>query len=237
MQHNKFNTTEDRDVILTAASPKTANYIDIENANYVLYDEHQVKCFTSKRTCILTNNHMQHKFGKNLTNSSSLNRHLHLHKHYHQNHSRQLNELDEHIETATTSLTTTTTTTPQFIIPPNNSSAKQQLNLDDIELKISYACILIGFSADLEFLPAHMVNSLAENPARNLDLKENPISVNSFTHESSVFSHLFAMGPLIGDNFVRFGTGGALAIASAVWNYKRADQLEKRRQKNVLTIS
>ena len=47
-----------------------------------------------------------------------------------------------------------------------------------------------------------------------VDSKENPIDINPFTYESVNEPALFAVGPLIGDNFVRFGMGGALGIAS-----------------------
>jgi len=33
-------------------------------------------------------------------------------------------------------------------------------------------------------------------------------------------TNLFAMGPLVGDNFVRYLRGGALGITNSIWNRK-----------------
>lgn len=53
-----------------------------------------------------------------------------------------------------------------------------------------------------------------ENPAKPVDCKNNPIAVNKFTNEFRHVPGIFALGPLVGDNFVRFIAGGALSIAS-----------------------
>jgi hypothetical protein len=220
MVHNKYNANTDENTSSTSATTTATNSnhneVGHDKPNYVLYDEHQVKYFTSKRTCILRYSHTLGKQGKNYQNitNANVNRQLHLHKQYHQNHQRQLNELDEQTE----------------IVNFNENSlstSKQQQFSDEIELKISYACVLIGFSPDLDFLPSHIVNNLAENPASLLDLKENPVSIEAFTHETSRFKNLFAMGPLISDNFVRFATGGALAITSAIWKHRNSEKTLK----------
>ena len=221
-QQNRLKTMSSNDInILVNDSTSTSTTSSAENQQqtsekpmYILYDEHQVKYFTSKRTCVLSqqNNHTQQKLAKSLTNSS-VNRQLHLHKQYHQHHQRQLNELDEQNEIA-------------YVTNANlgdklfTSSSKA----DEIEVKISYACILIGFSPDMDFLPPNMVNNLAENTSRLLDTKDNPISIDAYTHESSRYKNLFAMGPLISDNFVRFASGGALAITAAIWNRRKVEQ-------------
>lgn len=58
---------------------------------------------------------------------------------------------------------------------------------------------------------------IGENPNKPIDCKTNPIAVNKYTnHILNVSDGLYAMGPLVGDNFVRFIPGGALAITSAL---------------------
>jgi hypothetical protein len=45
-----------------------------------------------------------------------------------------------------------------------------------------------------------------------ISCRNNPLDVDLFTLESTKQSGLYAMGPLVSDNFVRFAQGGALAI-------------------------
>lgn len=60
---------------------------------------------------------------------------------------------------------------------------------------------------------------LGEDPTKPVDCKNNPIAVNKYTYQVSKYSHnLYALGPLAGDNFVRFIPGGALAITAALHN-------------------
>lgn len=58
-----------------------------------------------------------------------------------------------------------------------------------------------------------------ENPKKSIDCKNNPIAVNK--HSNQILhapQGLYALGPLVGDNFVRFIPGGALAITSKLNN-------------------
>ncbi|XP_065086342.1 oxidative stress-induced growth inhibitor 1-like [Ochlerotatus camptorhynchus] len=59
---------------------------------------------------------------------------------------------------------------------------------------------------------------LGEDPTKPIDCKSNPIDVDKYTNAvlRSPYKGLFAMGPLVGDNFVRFIPGGALSITSAL---------------------
>lgn len=58
---------------------------------------------------------------------------------------------------------------------------------------------------------------LGEDPTKPIDCKTNPIAVDKFTNEVlHALKGLYAMGPLVGDNFIRFIPGGALAITSAL---------------------
>ncbi|XP_049539789.1 oxidative stress-induced growth inhibitor 2-like [Anopheles darlingi] len=64
---------------------------------------------------------------------------------------------------------------------------------------------------------------LGEDPAKPIDCKNNPIDVDKYTNAVLRTPHtgLFAMGPLVGDNFVRFIPGGALSITAAL--HKRTE--------------
>lgn len=59
-----------------------------------------------------------------------------------------------------------------------------------------------------------------EDTKKPIDCKNNPIAVNKFTNEFSNVPGIFAMGPLVGDNFVRFIGGGALSISSYLYSEK-----------------
>lgn len=66
---------------------------------------------------------------------------------------------------------------------------------------------------------------LGEDPTKTIDCKNNPIAVDKFTYEVLKVDHnLFAMGPLAGDNFVRFIPGGALAITAAMHEREQEEQ-------------
>jgi hypothetical protein len=63
---------------------------------------------------------------------------------------------------------------------------------------------------------------IGEDPKKPVDCKNNPIAVNKFSNELlNVPAGIFAMGPLVGDNFVRFLHGGALSITWAIFNERR----------------
>lgn len=56
---------------------------------------------------------------------------------------------------------------------------------------------------------------LGEDATKPVDGKSNPIAVNKFTNQVlKAPKGMFAMGPLVGDHFVRFIPGGALAITA-----------------------
>jgi len=81
-------------------------------------------------------------------------------------------------------------------------------------IQVSYILVLIGASPDLSFL-AEAGHQLGRIPGAVIG-RNNPIDIDVFSHQSTNIPGLFAMGPLTGDNFVRFIQGGALAIASHV---------------------
>ncbi|XP_066493245.1 oxidative stress-induced growth inhibitor 1 [Tiliqua scincoides] len=80
---------------------------------------------------------------------------------------------------------------------------------------ISMAFVLIGSNPNLSYLPNNGMD-LAVDCDQPVSSKRNPIDVDPFTYESVHEKGLYALGPLAGDNFVRFVQGGALAIASSL---------------------
>lgn len=63
---------------------------------------------------------------------------------------------------------------------------------------------------------------LGEDRTKSVDCKTNPIAVNKYSNEvlHVPTKGIFAMGPLVADNFIRFIPGGALAITSALWKQR-----------------
>ncbi|XP_064467236.1 oxidative stress-induced growth inhibitor 1-like isoform X2 [Ornithodoros turicata] len=91
-----------------------------------------------------------------------------------------------------------------------------------VELKdISHMLVLIGSYANLNFLSNQGLD-LGLCPGSLVDCRANPIEIHPFTHETLAYKGLYALGPLVGDNFVRFLQGGALAVTSHVWRSYRA---------------
>lgn len=90
--------------------------------------------------------------------------------------------------------------------------------------KISMALVLIGTNPNLFFLK-EQGQYLGMDPAKPISCKQNPIDIHPYTFECTKEPGLFAMGPLVGDNFVRFLKGGALGIASCL--LKRHKKKEK----------
>ncbi|XP_038849266.1 oxidative stress-induced growth inhibitor 2 [Salvelinus namaycush] len=81
--------------------------------------------------------------------------------------------------------------------------------------KISMALVLIGTHPNLFFLKGQG-QYLGLDPTKPISCKQNPVDVHPYTFECTKDPGLFAMGPLVGDNFVRFLKGGALGIASCL---------------------
>jgi len=84
-------------------------------------------------------------------------------------------------------------------------------------VKASFVVVLIGAQPDLSFLTADTLGSLGVVRDAPIESKHNPVDVDPITYQSNRFPGLYAMGPLVGDNFVRFLQGGALGIAAHVW--------------------
>ena len=84
-------------------------------------------------------------------------------------------------------------------------------------IKTSFVFVLIGSRPNLSFLP-HEGKHLGIIPGMCIDSKRNPIDVDLITYQSVHECGLYAMGPLVGDNFVRFLRGGSLGITADLWS-------------------
>ncbi|GFT07326.1 oxidative stress-induced growth inhibitor 1 [Nephila pilipes] len=82
--------------------------------------------------------------------------------------------------------------------------------------KVTYVLVLIGRHPDMSFLSNDL--KLGIHPERPINCKNNPVDINLYTHESISYPGLYAVGPLVGDNFVRFVQGGCFAVASHIAN-------------------
>lgn len=60
------------------------------------------------------------------------------------------------------------------------------------------------------------VLGFCEDTSKPLDVRNNVLAVNKFNELLNVPKGVFACGPLVGDNFVRFIPGGSLVICSAI---------------------
>ena len=92
-------------------------------------------------------------------------------------------------------------------------------------IQVSCVVVLIGACPNLSFLSAEGRCQLGRVPDMPID-RNNPIDISVFTHQSNNVPGLFALGPLTGDNFVRFIQGGALAIASHVHQTRKVTSSE-----------
>lgn len=91
-----------------------------------------------------------------------------------------------------------------------------------IVLQISRALVLIGALPNLSFLRDDG-RPLGLNPNETITCRRNPIDVDPFTNGvlAAEGPGMYAMGPLVGENFVRFLKGGALAIAANLSKKRR----------------
>jgi len=94
---------------------------------------------------------------------------------------------------------------------------------------VSNVVVLIGGRPNLQFFGHE--DDVADVDPESLGVvpdtpvsKNNPVDIDIYTFESVKHSGLYAMGPLVGDNFVRFLQGGALAITSNILRRKQSSQ-------------
>ncbi|XP_055317495.1 oxidative stress-induced growth inhibitor 2-like [Sitodiplosis mosellana] len=96
-----------------------------------------------------------------------------------------------------------------------NSNCDNQLKDGQVEKKLCGVVVAESKSTVLS-------GGLGEDSTKPVDCKTNPMAVDKYTNEvlHVAMKGLFAMGPLVGDNFIRFIPGGALAITAALWKQR-----------------
>ena len=82
-------------------------------------------------------------------------------------------------------------------------------------MKVSFVVILIGSSPNMTFLEEKLTRDLGVVPDAPID-RNNPVNFDLYTNQAVNQRGIYAMGPLVGDNFVRFLQGGALAITADI---------------------
>lgn len=93
--------------------------------------------------------------------------------------------------------------------------------ITSVTVKVSYVLVLIGMKPELSFIkPKSLLTKLGIKSVEPIDTRSNPIRIDPISHESTLIPGLYAIGPLVGDNFVRFVQGGALAITKNIWENK-----------------
>ena len=92
-------------------------------------------------------------------------------------------------------------------------------------VQASMVVVLIGASPNLDFLEEQGCNLgiVLDKPIS----RNNLVDIDLFSHESVRQTGIYAMGPLVGDNFVRFLQGGALAITNHILKKKHREKTKK----------
>ncbi|XP_012556189.1 oxidative stress-induced growth inhibitor 2 [Hydra vulgaris] len=91
------------------------------------------------------------------------------------------------------------------------------------KLHVNRVIILVGLLPDLSIIDNS--DSLKEDPQKEFNIKTNPLDIDLYTYECRSRKGLYALGPLVGDNFVRLISGGALAITHGLFR-KEYDAFE-----------
>ncbi|MBZ3871002.1 Oxidative stress-induced growth inhibitor 2 [Sciurus carolinensis] len=89
--------------------------------------------------------------------------------------------------------------------------------------KLSAAMVLIGSHPNLSFLKEQGCY-LGHNSSQPITCKGNPVEIDAYTYECVKEANLFALGPLVGDNFVRFLKGGALGVTRCLATRQKKKQ-------------
>jgi len=91
-----------------------------------------------------------------------------------------------------------------------------------VEKRIKCGGVLIcaGARPILDFLENEGRHLGVSGKEAVIDSASNPVEIDAISYECIKETNLFAMGPLVGDNFVRYLRGGALGITNSIWNSK-----------------
>lgn len=107
-------------------------------------------------------------------------------------------------------------------------------------VNVSYVLALVGARPNLDFLDIEAPDELQVS-SQDIGIikdspvsKNNPVDINIYTFESVLQRGLYAMGPLVGDNFVRFLQGGALGITSHILRKRKNRDDEKIEMSEVI---
>ena len=111
-------------------------------------------------------------------------------------------------------------------ILPNKEVVVEHINKKStFKIHVNKVIIHIGLLPDLSFLENS--EELKEDPDKEFNIKTNPLDMDLFTYELRSQKGLYAMGPLIGDNFVRFISGGALAITHGLFRNEYSSDIDE----------
>ncbi|XP_058809213.1 oxidative stress-induced growth inhibitor 1-like isoform X2 [Phymastichus coffea] len=91
-----------------------------------------------------------------------------------------------------------------------------------VSYRVSFAAVLIGSKPDLSFLQ-RCGSGLGKLHDKPIDSRSNQIEVDPFSYEveKAPRKGLYAIGPLAGDNFVRFILGGAFGVLASIVNSEK----------------
>ena len=97
-----------------------------------------------------------------------------------------------------------------------NCLLKNLENGEPVTISVTAVVVMIGYCTNLDYLPEEVRAHLYTDPAHPVHNKKNPLDVDLFSFKSEVFPNLYALGPLTGDNFVRFVFGSGLGCAQNI---------------------
>jgi len=111
---------------------------------------------------------------------------------------------------------------PNKKVTLHGSNSKSGSMIESVQA--SLVVVLIGASPNLDFLEEQGCNLgvVLDKPIS----RNNLVDIDLFSHESVRQNGIYAMGPLVGDNFVRFLQGGALAITNHILKKKHREKLQ-----------
>jgi len=118
------------------------------------------------------------------------------------------------------------TSYPNAVVVDFTSNSEVLLRCDGVEgnvvIRTSFAVVLIGSRPDLSFLQGDELE-IGVIPGVAVDGKHNPVDIDPWSYLNHRHPGLYAVGPLVGDGFVRFLRGGALGVTSHLWQQRERD--------------